>query len=69
MFIALNSISAPCAPLLKEESYPLFLNLFTNIKCPRFFHWTSLWTTFSTNNDPINSIQIELAKIFYQWLA
>src|ERR1700674_5195969 len=61
------SFSHP-APLLKEKRYSLFPALPTNRYHPLPLHRTRPGTALPANNHPGNPRQVNLPKIFQQWL-
>lgn len=69
MFVTFYAIGAPGSPLFKKEAGFLLFYLLPNFKNPVLLHRSSMRTTFSTDNDPIDACQIKLSKIFHQRLT
>src|SRR5690606_37100745 len=57
LFVALFAISAPGAPLFKEEIYIRCQTLVANAARPGFFHQAGAGPGFTTNNDPVNALR------------
>ena len=54
-------ILSPSSPLLKKESYFLFVALLFYIQHPFFFHRSSLSPRFASYNSPVNTLKIDFS--------
>ena len=64
MFVALDTVAAPGAPLFEEEGGSVSLGLLLDVECPFFFHRTCFGTTLATDNYPVDILQVKLTEIF-----
>jgi hypothetical protein len=51
------------SPLLEEEGYVRFPALSPYLAHPLRFHGSSVWTALSTDNDPVNALQIKAKRL------
>jgi hypothetical protein len=54
------------APLLEEERHLHSSALSPNAANPIRGHWTRAWPALATDNDPVNALDVHLAKVFEQ---
>ncbi|GAB6044103.1 hypothetical protein JCM17961_47880 [Endothiovibrio diazotrophicus] len=68
LFGTLYPVSTPASPLLEEKCNIVGVALYSNRIYPFRFHWARFGTGLPSDDNPVESFEIELPNIFEQGL-